>query len=186
MVVVARAMSDVQALTHTLVALFAHVFGLALIAFGGVSSILPGVHHLAVNEEGWMTDRDFANLFALASISPGPNFLVLTLVGYKAAGVLGGIVSTLALCVPTSVLTYLAMGVWERFRKRWRVAVREGLVPVTIGFVGVSAVLLVRASDVSPAAYAVTVVTAAVAMLTRINPLWVFALAAVLGAWGWI
>lgn len=169
-----------------LVSLFEHVFGLALIAFGGVSSILPGVHHLAVNEEGWMTDRDFANLFALASISPGPNFLILTLVGYKAAGVLGAIVSTLALCAPTSVLTYLAMGVWERFHTRWRRAVREGLVPVTIGFVGVSAMLLLRASDVSWAAYAVTAVTAAVAMLTRINPLWVFALAAILGARGWI
>jgi len=179
-------MTELHHLGQTLLDLFVHVLGLAFIAFGGVSSVLPALHHLAVNEAGWMTDREFANFFALSSICPGPNFLVFTLIGYKAAGFAGAVTSTFALCAPTSYLTYLAIGVWERFRTRWRAAVREGLVPVTVGFVGVSAVLLVRASDVSIPAYAVTVVTVLVAMLTKINPLWVFAPAALFGAVGWI
>jgi chromate transporter len=71
--------------------LFTHVVGLALITFGGVNTVLPALHHQAVNEQHWMTDRDFANFFALSTVSPGPNFLLLTLIGYKAAGVAGAV-----------------------------------------------------------------------------------------------
>jgi len=175
-----------NALGTTLIALFTHIFGLALIAFGGVSSVLPGIHRMAVDQEHWMTDRDFANLFALASISPGPNFLVVTLIGFKAAGVLGAAVATFALCAPTSLLTYVALQGWERFRPHWRVAVRRGLVPVTTGFIGVTCLLLVRASDASIAAYAISAATIAVALFTRVNPLWAFAGAAAVGALGWV
>lgn len=170
----------------TLIALFRHIAGLALIAFGGVSSVLPGIHRAVVDQEHWMTDRDFANLFALSQVSPGPNFLIVTLIGFKAAGVAGAAVATLALCAPSSLITYVAMQGWERFRPHWRVAVRRGLVPVTTGFIGVTCLLLVRASDASLAAYAISAATIAVALLTRINPLWMFAVAAAAGAAGWV
>jgi chromate transporter len=165
--------------------LLTRVTGLALISFGGVSTILPALHHLAVNEQRWMTDRDFANLFALASISPGPNFMVLTLIGYKGAGVPGAIVATLALSIPTSLLAFAVVKVWDRFKTaHWRMAIQEGLVPVTVGFVGAAAVLLVRASDNSIPAYAITAAVAAVGTWTRFNPLWIFAVSAIVGALG--
>jgi chromate transporter len=176
-------MSDLWA---TLVALFSHIFGLALIAFGGVSSVLPGIHRMAVDEEHWMTDRDFANLFALSSVSPGPNFLIVTLIGFKAAGVLGAAVATFALCAPTSLLTFVVLQGWQRFKPHWRIAVRRGLVPVTTGFIAVTCMLLLHASDASPVAYAISAVTIAVALFTRVNPLWAFAVAAVVGALGFV
>jgi chromate transporter len=172
---------------HTVLTVFFHVFGLSLIAFGGVNVVLPAVHHLAVNEQGWMTDRDFANLFAISSIAPGPNFLVLTLVGYKAAGVVGAIASTLALCAPTAVIAYYFAMIWERLKgTRIQKALREGLVPVTVGFIGVSATLLIRAADTKPLSFVVSLATIVVALFTKVNPLWVFAVAAVLGVAGWV
>jgi len=167
--------------------LFTRVSVLALISFGGVNTVLPALHHLAVNEQHWMTDRDFASLFALASVSPGPNFMVLTLIGYKAAGATGAILATCALCIPTSLLAFAVVKVWDRFKTaRWRVAIEEGLVPVTVGFVGAAAVLLVRASDNSIPAYAITAAVAVVGTATRFNPLWIFAISAVVGALGWV
>jgi chromate transporter len=167
--------------------LFTRVSGLALISFGGVNTVLPALHHIAVNEQHWMTDRDFANMFALASISPGPNFMVLTLIGYKAAGAAGAIVATLTLCIPTSLLAYAVVKVWDRFKTaRWRMAIQDGLVPVTVGFIGAAAVLLVRASDNSLAAYAITAAVAIVSTLTRFNPLWLFAISAAIGAAGFV
>src|SRR5262249_47749242 len=124
--------------------------------------------------------------FAVASIAPGPNFLVITLVGYKAAGVAGAAVATFALCAPTSYLAYVVMKAWNRVAPRWRTIVREGLVPVTVGFVAVSALLIVRASDSAPLHYAISAVTVLVTMLTKLHPIWVFALAAILGALGWL
>jgi chromate transporter len=172
---------------NDLIALFEHVVSFALIAFGGVSSVLPGIHRMAVDEEHWMTDRDFANLFALSQISPGPNFLIITLIGFKAAGVPGAAVATFALCAPSSLFTYIVLHGWERVRAHWRVAVRRGLVPVTTGFIGVTCLVLLRASDAtSPVAYAISAVTIAVALFTKVNPLWAFAGAAAIGALGWV
>ncbi len=168
-----------------LYALITRVSGLALISFGGVNTVLPALHHQAVNEQHWMTDRDFANLFALASVSPGPNFMVLTLIGFKAAGIVGAIVATFALCIPTSLLAFAVVKVWDRFKTaHWRMAIQEGLVPVTVGFVAAAAVLLVRASDNSIAAYAITAAVAIVGTLTRFSPLWIFAISAIVGALG--
>jgi chromate transporter len=174
-----------HSLLGVLAVLFTHIVGLALITFGGVNTVLPALHHQAVNEQHWMTDRDFANFFALSSVSPGPNFLLLTLIGYKAAGVAGAIVATLALCGPTSLIAYLVVRVWDRFKDApWRSAMQRGLVPVTVGFVAAAAVLLVRASDNSLVAYALTAITAIVGLTTRLNPLWVFAASALAGALG--
>ena len=166
-------------------ALFTRVSSLALISFGGVNTVLPALHHQAVAEQHWMTDRDFANMFALASVSPGPNFMVLALIGYRAAGVLGALVATFALCVPTSLLAFAVVKVWDRFKRaRWRIAIQDGLVPVTVGFVAAAAALLINASDKSYAAYAITAATALVGTVTRFNPLWIFLLAAIAGAFG--
>jgi chromate transporter len=170
---------------HAIGALFTRVAELALISFGGVNTILPALHHQAVNEEHWITDRDFANLFALASVSPGPNFMVLTLIGYKAAGVPGALVATLTLCIPTALLAFAVAKVWDRFKTaRWRMAIQDGLIPVTVGFIAAAAVLLVRASDNSIAGYAITAAVAIVGIATRFNPLWIFAISAVVGAAG--
>jgi chromate transporter len=165
--------------------LFARVAELSLISFGGVNTILPALHHQAVNEQHWMTDRDFANLFALASVSPGPNFLVLTLIGYKAAGVPGALIATLTLCISTALLAFGVVKVWDRFKTaHWRMAIQDGLLPVTVGFIAAAAVLLVRASDNSIAGYAITAAVAIVGIATRFNPLWIFAISAIVGAAG--
>jgi len=69
-----------------LVALALQFAGLSLVAFGGANAVIPEIHRQAVEVHHWMTDQDFASLFAIAQAAPGPNFLVTTLVGWKAAG----------------------------------------------------------------------------------------------------
>lgn len=173
-------MSDLLA---TLWHLFALIASLALIAFGGIMPILPAVERYAVHDAHWMTDRDFVNLFAIAQAVPGPNVLVLTLVGLKAAGLPGAAVATLALALPTSALTYAVWMVWDRFRTaRWRRAVQAGLVPITLGFIGAAVLVLTRTADTTPVAWGLTLLTIVVTLRTKLNPLWLFAVAAALGA----
>lgn len=176
-----------QTFLEALLALLAHVSSLAVISFGGVNTVLPALHHQAVNDEHWMTDRDFANFFAIASVAPGPNFMVLALIGFKAAGIAGALVGVAALTIPTSLIAYAVVRVWDRFKTaHWRMAIQDGLVPVTVGFLGASAVLLVRASDSSYVAYAITGATVIVGSVTKFNPLWVFLFAAIIGAAGFV
>lgn len=161
-------------------------FGLlSLIAVGGGIAVLPEMQRMAVDTHGWMTAATFANLFALAQAAPGPNVLVVSLIGWQVAGLAGAAVATAAMTVPTSVLTYAFARVWERFRDaRWRKAIQRGLAPVTVGLMLGAAYLITRAADETLAAYALTAVTAAVVLTTRLHPLWLIAAGAALGLVG--
>jgi chromate transporter len=158
---------------------------LSLLSIGGANSIIPEMHLRAVDIEHWMTDADFSQMFALSQAAPGPNVLIVSLIGWKVAGIAGAVVSMLAMCAPSSVLTYQIARAWDRFRDApLRIAIERGLAPVTVGLILSSGYVLTRTTDHSLAAYAVTGTTLLLALTTRLHPLWILAAAAGLGAFG--
>jgi chromate transporter len=158
---------------------------LSLLSIGGANAIIPEMHLRAVDIEHWMTDADFSQMFALSQAAPGPNVLIVALIGWKAAGVPGALISMLAMCGPSSVLTYQVARAWDRFRTApLRIAIERGLAPVTVGLILSSGYVLTRATDHDWPAYAVTAATLLLAMAKRVHPLWMLAAAAGLGAFG--
>jgi chromate transporter len=171
--------------SDTLVQLGVQFSVLSLIAFGGANALIPEIRHQSVDLHRWMTDQDFTALYAIAQACPGPNFLVSTLVGWKAAGVLGAIVATAGMCGPSCFLTFWIAKVWDQHREAgWRIAVGAGLAPVTVGFVFASAFLLIRSADRDWRLVVVTGASAAIAYLTKLNPVWCLLAAGGLGAVG--
>src|SRR5207245_11699422 len=79
---------------------------LSLLSIGGANAVIPEIQRRAVEVEHWMTNADFAQMFALSQASPGPNVLIVSLVGWKAAGIPGAIVALLAMSGPSSMLTF--------------------------------------------------------------------------------
>jgi chromate transporter len=76
-------------------------FGLmSLFAVGGANSAIPEMHRVAVDVQHWMSDKEFADLFAISQLSPGPNVLIVTLIGYSVAGIAGALAATVAMCGP--------------------------------------------------------------------------------------
>ena len=158
---------------------------LSLFAVGGINALLPEFHRVVVDVEHWMTSAEFADLFALAQLAPGPNAMVVSLLGWKVAGVLGALVATAAACGPSSIVSYFAMRRFERMKEaKVRVIVQRGLAPIAIGLVFASGYTLARAADRTAVALALTVIAAAMIAWTRINPVWVLAVAAVVGVAG--
>jgi chromate transporter len=165
----------------TLAGLFAE---LSLLAVGGANALVPEMQR-QVQAQGWMQQSEFAALFALAQAAPGPNMLVVTLVGWRVAGLSGALVATGAFVVPTGVLTYAVSRVWERFREaRWRRMIQAGLTPVTVGLVMAAAVLLCRAAALDTRLLLLSAAVAVVLLTTRLHPLWLLAAGAALGAAG--
>jgi len=160
---------------------------LSLITVGGVVTVLPEMHRNVVEVHGWMSGAEFAQLFALAQASPGPNILVVSLIGWKVAGLAGAVVATGAVCAPSSILTYVVSRIWHRFRgNRWRDLIEDGLVPVTVGLMLAGGYLLTVAADHSALAFGITGVTAATVLATRIHPLWLLGAGGLLGLAGWV
>jgi chromate transporter len=79
---------------------------MSLFAVGGANAAIPEIHRIAVDVRHWMTDTQFADVFAISQLSPGPNVLIVTLIGYQVAGIVGALVATLAMCGPTAILAY--------------------------------------------------------------------------------
>jgi chromate transporter len=170
-----------------LVELAAQFLLLSMLSIGGANAIIPEIHRRAVDVEHWMTDADFAQLFALSQAAPGPNVLIVSLIGWKVAGVAGGVVAMLAMSGPSSLLTYAVAHAWERFRDApLRIAIQRGLAPVTVGLILASGYVVTRAADHTWMAYAVTGVTIALALTTSWHPLWFLGVAAILGAAGFV
>ena len=161
---------------------------LSMISIGGANAIIPEIHRRVVDLQHWMTDADFAQLFALSQAAPGPNVLIVSLIGWKVAGVVGGVVALLAMSGPSSILTYAVAHAWERFRDApWRIAIQRGLAPVTVGLILASGYVLTRAADQSSwIAYGVTLATLLLSLATRLHPLWFLGIAGAAGALGWI
>lgn len=160
---------------------------LSLFAVGGANAAIPEMHRLAVDVHQWMSERQFADMFAISQVAPGPNVIIVTLIGYHVAGIAGAAVATLAMMGPTCIAAFLVGRVWDRFKEaHWRIAIQAGLVPVSIGLMAASAYVIARATDQSWLAAAITLATAALAYFTRVNPLWMFAVAGALGLTGWL
>jgi chromate transporter len=167
---------------HPLTALAIHFATLSLFAFGGINSVIPEMHRHAVEVMGWMTDEEFAQLFAIGNAAPGPNMLVTTLVGWHVAGLAGALIATAAICAPAFVFTYLVFRLIERYRDRpWRAALQIGLARVTVGLIAASAFLIARAADTGMVTFAITVGTALLAYGTKLNPLWGLAAGGAIG-----
>jgi chromate transporter len=169
----------------TLLALAGIFSQLSLLAFGGGNTILPEMQRQVVQVHNWMTRADFSALFALAQAAPGPNMMVVTLIGWHVAGWPGVLVTSVAKFGPSSFVTIVAMHLWERFKDRpWRRYIQLGLVPITAGLVAASALLIAEASDQTAMLVGITVAVALLSYRTKLHPLWLLAAGALVGLTG--
>jgi chromate transporter len=158
-------------------------FGLmSLFAVGGANAAIPEMHRIAVDVQHWMTDREFADIYAISQLSPGPNVLIVTLIGFSVAGIAGALAATLAMCVPTAALAYFVSRWLARSRQsQWPSIIQTSLVPLSIGLMAASALIVAQAADRTWTAALATIAAAVVAASTRFNPLWILLIAGCLG-----
>jgi chromate transporter len=166
-------------------ALFVRLLFLSLIAIGGVITVVPDIQRYIVDTQHWMTAAQFADAFALGQVSPGPNMMYITLVGWTIAGWMGAAAATAAMVLPPAVLTLLVARS-ERLSPQSRAgrAIRGGLAPITLGLMLASGWILVTSVDHRWPGYAATGLTVIVVLRTRWNPLWLIAAGALAGAVG--
>lgn len=171
----------------TLVTMALHFALLSFLAVGGAITALPEMHRQAVDVSHWMTSRQFTDLVAIAQAAPGPNVLFVTLIGNHVGGVIGALVATLFMCGPACTVAFFIARAFDRFReKRWRKAIQAGLVPVSVGLIASTALLIAQSVDHGIATLAITGITFALTYWTRISPLFSLGVAAAIGMAGWL
>lgn len=171
---------------------------LSLFSLGGGNTLLAEYHHLAVNQFCWLTDSQFADLYALAEAAPGPSSMLVGLLGLGAAwkegvgwGILSGYGAEAAILLPSTLLMVVACLSWRRLElSPWRIAFERGMGPITLGILFAVGIKILRtadttrAGDLSAPGVIVSVIVCVLMLRTRISPLWFMAVAGVLGGLG--
>jgi chromate transporter len=158
---------------------------LSLFAVGGAAAAIPEIHRIAVDLNHWMTDTQFADAYAMSQLSPGPNVLIVSLVGYQVAGIAGALVATVAMCGPTAAMAYTVSRLLHRAGSSpWPALIQKALVPVSIGLMAASGLVVAVAADGSVAAALLTLAAAVIAAITRVNPVWLLLAGGLLGLTG--
>ncbi len=106
----------------------------------------------------------------------------MTLIGFHVAGVAGGLVATLGMCGPSATVAYFVSRAMERSRDaQWPSLVQSALVPVSIGLMAASAMILGLSAGKSWVAGVLVVASALATLLTRVHPLLMLVVGGCLG-----
>ena len=88
-----------------------------LMAFGGGFTTIPLIQREVVDRFGWVTTREFIDGIALGQVTPGPIVITATFVGYKAGGLLGALLGTIAVFFPSFVILTALAPHYDRLKR---------------------------------------------------------------------
>jgi chromate transporter len=107
---------------------------LAVISVGSSRAVIAEMERLVVIVHGWMSHQAFVDAYALGLLIPGPNMLLVVLIGHHVAGLLGAVAAGLGMFGPTScVLASVAWLVKQPRPPAWIKKFHAALSPITIG-----------------------------------------------------
>lgn len=135
--------------------LFYTFFKIGLFGFGGGYAMLSMIQGEVVTRYGWISSSEFTDIVALSQMTPGPiGINSATYVGYSSIvgagyspgiGVIGSIIATFAVCLPSFILMLLISKYFLKYQKHPAVeAVFRGLRPAVVGLLAASALLLLK------------------------------------------
>lgn len=116
--------------------LFIGFFCASCFAFGGAYAAIPIIRDMVVSY-GWLTDEALSYMIAVSESTPGPIMVNLaTYVGSHQGGILGSLVSTFAVVLPSFLIIIIIMTVLRNvLENRYVQAVLDGLKPCVIGII---------------------------------------------------
>jgi chromate transporter len=121
-------------------------FKVGALSYGGGFVIIPLMQSDAVGHYHWMTGAQFLNAVALGQITPGPVVQTVAVVGYAAAGLVGGILASVVAFSPSFAFILLGGHRFDMIRNDHRArAFLDGAGPAAIGAIYGSAIPLTRA-----------------------------------------
>lgn len=117
-------------------------FKIGLFTFGGGYAMLPLIQREIVEKKKWLTDIEIMEVLIISESTPGPvSVNTATYVGYKVGGIVGALLSTLFLVIPSFVIIFVISLFFEKF-----ISI-EWIKNAFIGIQAAVAVLIISAAE---------------------------------------
>jgi chromate transporter len=143
---------------------------LSILAVGGGTAALPEMQTILAHQFG-IDHTQFVHIYSIGQLAPGPNMLMVLVIGYQIAGLLGAGVVLLSFFLPSSLMCFYMGRLWNRFGESpWRRSIQNALEPISIGLMSSGVYAVAKASVVSSITMALAVVTLYLILRTKINP----------------
>lgn len=127
--------------------LFIAFFKIGLFGFGGGLAIIQLIYD-SIKEFTNITPEQFANIVAIAQVTPGPVAVnSATYVGYEVGGYLGSALATLGVATPAFIIIAMVANAVERYKESTAVrGALEGIRPATVGLIAAAVITIGKAA----------------------------------------
>lgn len=127
-----------------LLQLFLIFLGVTIIGFGGANGILPILHEQLVELNHLLSQEEFIDLVGISQLTPGPILVnSATYAGLKVAGLLGALVTTIGIILPSFLILSVAMLVKHHYPRIFHV-IKEGFRPLALSLLALGILVLCK------------------------------------------
>ena len=96
--------------------LFINMLKIGLFTFGGGYAMIHLLENEFVSKKKWIEEEEFMDLVAIAESTPGPIAInCSTYIGYKKEKILGAVLATLGMCIPSFTIIFLISLFFNQF-----------------------------------------------------------------------
>ncbi|MCK0206979.1 chromate transporter [Starkeya koreensis] len=145
---------------------------LSVLAVGGGAAVLPETKELVVGSYHWLSDDQFRDIYGLGQVVPGPNMLMVIVIGYHVTGFTGALLAFLGFFLPAGAISWAASRVWDHFEgSPWRRSLQQGLAPLVVGLMAAGTISIARTAIDGTLTILIAIgVFAGVYFMKKVNP----------------
>lgn len=168
---------------NLLIQLFISFFKIGAFSFGGGYAMLPLLEKELIDKHQWISTSDFIDILAISEMTPGPiSINSATFLGYKVAGVLGAIFSTLAVVLPSFIIITLLYKFINRFKNSKYVSwAFRGIRPIVLGLIASAAITVGQTSFIDIKSVLIAIFIFFLVSIKKINTILAIIIAGILG-----
>jgi chromate transporter len=144
---------------------------LSLLTVGGGMAAFPEMKILTVEVHKWLTFPQLIHIYSLGQMAPGPNMMMIVVIGQWAGGLLGALLTLLAFFGPTALLAFIIARLWKKLEKwPWRTSIQQGLAPVSIGLLLAGSFTMAKGAISGLETGTIAVATLLILLQYKVNP----------------
>ncbi len=167
---------------HLFIQLFLQFFHIGVFSFGGGYATLPFLYDIA-EKYHWYTTKQLTDMLAISSITPGPvGINVATFAGFTTSGILGSLIATTAIVLPSFIIVTIVSKVLDKFKTNRNIkgAIRA-LKPAGCALLSAVGIKLVFTSNLHLLGSIILAVFLLISIKKKQDPLFYLGVSAVIG-----
>lgn len=163
--------------------LFISFLKIGAFSFGGGYAMLPLIEDEIIKVHGWLSTSEFVDIIAIAEMTPGSIAVnSATFLGYKVSGILGSILATFAVILPSFIVMSLIFHFVEKFKKSPYVDwIFTGIRPIVLGLIAAAAVTVGKNAFIDFKSVLISIGLFYIVTFKKLNPIIGIVLCGILG-----